>query len=554
MDRKKQPRRFTRREFLGKSAKVGAGIVAASMLGPVLSGKSDRFSALAAAKVYKPKAGLAPGMIGGPTGFAGAERFQYGPDEAPGRAMEALRKMVADGKAPKKLVLMVPPGEVGHWKNPHPPGAKALADIFQEESGIEVQPVDVIDTEMGKKLVQDYQTGTNSYDVYGTWQNELGDLARSGALFAYDEFVDKYKPDWLDPKMGYIGGAVTVDTMMKVGGKYYGFHVDGDYPCFYFYRKDLWEDPKERRDFKARYGWELQVPDTFEQLRNISEFFHRPDKGLLGCVGLRNQYWGFAYWYPRYLSMDYPNQYYFDKNGEPLVYSDAGIKATEEYVDSMKFMHKDAITWGWAEQYPAMASGQCAMIEAFQNWPKFMDNPDNPAAYNKVASFGSPGRFVKGKFIRRTVWWPAIGKAIAAGGKYPEAAYLMLQWLTSGKIYTFMVANPAGYLDPCRIPCFEDPGVRASYKEYNVPTYIDVINHAAPCINVPGVLEFQNALDENLIQAAVGKTSARDAMKNTAERWKKTIDKLGRESFIKTVQEQNPAWPTVVDQPKIRKT
>jgi hypothetical protein len=34
---------------------------------------------------------LAPGMIGGPTGFEGAERYQYGPDTPEGRAVEAAR-------------------------------------------------------------------------------------------------------------------------------------------------------------------------------------------------------------------------------------------------------------------------------------------------------------------------------------------------------------------------------------------------------------------------------------------------------------------------------
>jgi multiple sugar transport system substrate-binding protein len=119
-------------------------------------------------------------------------------------------------------------------------------------------------------------------------------------------------------------------------------------------------------------------------------------------------------------------------------------------------------------------------------------------------------------------------------------------------VFTFAVANPAGYLDPCRLTDFEDPGVRASYKEYNVRTYIDVIEHAAPCINVPGVLEFQNALDENLIEAAVGKKSAAQAMRDAAARWRKTVDKVGRDVFVEAVSQQNPAWPTIVDQPKIK--
>ncbi len=133
-----------------------------------------------------------------------------------------------------------------------------------------------------------------------------------------------------------------------------------------------------------------------------------------------------------------------------------------------------------------------------------------------------------------------------------EAAYLFMQWRTSGKVSTYTTANPAGYLDPCRLTDFEDPQVIKSYKPYNVPTYIDVIEHAAPCINVPGVLEFQNALDENLIEAAVGKKTPVQAMKDAAERWKKTVQKVGRDQFIKAVQAQNPAWPTRTDEPKIK--
>ena len=38
--------------------------------------------------------GLASGMVGGPTGFPGAERYQYGPDTPEARAIEALKAMV----------------------------------------------------------------------------------------------------------------------------------------------------------------------------------------------------------------------------------------------------------------------------------------------------------------------------------------------------------------------------------------------------------------------------------------------------------------------------
>src|SRR5438876_12190426 len=44
------------------------------------------------------------------------------------------------------------------------------------------------------------------------------------------------------------------------------------------YRRDLFDDPKEKSGFKAKYGYELAVPETYDQLRDIAEFFTRPDR------------------------------------------------------------------------------------------------------------------------------------------------------------------------------------------------------------------------------------------------------------------------------------
>ena len=44
----------------------------------------------------------------------------------------------------------------------------------------------------------------------------------------------------------------------------------------YFYRKDLFADAKNQTDFKAKYGYDLAPPTTWDQLADIDEFFHRP--------------------------------------------------------------------------------------------------------------------------------------------------------------------------------------------------------------------------------------------------------------------------------------
>jgi len=53
---------------------------------------------------------------------------------------------------------------------------------------------------------------------------------------------------------------------------------------FLVYRKDLFEDPAEKAAFKAKYGYELQPPDTIQQFIDIAQFFTRPEDDLWGFV------------------------------------------------------------------------------------------------------------------------------------------------------------------------------------------------------------------------------------------------------------------------------
>jgi|GEM_PF-273843 len=553
--------KVSRREFLGKSLKAGAGIAAASVASKFIGNKYSPHSIFASSDgkkmEYSPKEGLASGMIGGPTGFEGAERYQYGADEAAGLAVEGLRKLKAEGKAPDKLVVMVPPGCVGHYESPFPEGAPTSKQVFFDETGIELELVDVVETEQTTKVIQDYQTGARSYDVYSYWADETADLAASGALVNLDEFVDKYKPDWNDPQWGNVGGDVTTTSTSKYLGSVYNVIMDGDYQLW-VYRKDLFEDPKEQKAFKNRYGYDLQWPETWEQLDQISRFFHRPDQGLLGCTDLRNQYWGFSNWFQRYTSFDNPYRTYWDDNMKPLINSDEGIQATEEHVASLAWHHKDAISWGWPQQYASMAEGGTAITCAYPNMPKFLDTQNAPdwlgvqsKVYQKLRSGVSPGRNIGGALVRRTVWWPSIGHGVASNGKYTEAAYLFLQWISSGKISSWLVANPAGYYDPWKVPHFKDPYVIGSYKDWHIETYQESIKRSSPPIIIPGVIEYRTALDTALQQALADQKSAKQAMKDCADEWNKITERRGSDKQIEAIRATRMAWPTVVDKPTI---
>jgi multiple sugar transport system substrate-binding protein len=73
---------------------------------------------------------------GGPTGWKGAQRYQDPAQSAPGRAVTAAREARADGKAPETLVIGMQAGAVGNYTEPFPKGAKSVAQVWEDETGV----------------------------------------------------------------------------------------------------------------------------------------------------------------------------------------------------------------------------------------------------------------------------------------------------------------------------------------------------------------------------------------------------------------------------------
>ena len=87
--------RLSRGKFIATAGVAGAGFLAAGAPAMAKSwSKSSRNKALTAGQ-------HAPGMIGGPTGFPGAQRYQYPANSEEGRAVLAARALRKAGKAPE---------------------------------------------------------------------------------------------------------------------------------------------------------------------------------------------------------------------------------------------------------------------------------------------------------------------------------------------------------------------------------------------------------------------------------------------------------------------
>ena len=491
---------------------------------------------------------LAPGMIGGPTGFDGAERYQYGPDTPEGRAIEGAKSLKAAGKAPARIVLGLSDGSIGQLTQPFPAGAPSIKDLWERETGIPLEIVGLPNGQEFTKTMQDISTKAGGFDIYSTDWNRLGDLAESGGIAKLDDFVAQYKPEWDDPTDGYVEGEQGLSLMNRYRGTTYGVSLDGDFQTW-VYRSDLFADPAEQSAFKAKYGYDLAPPKTWKQLDDVAGFFQRPDKSLFGSTDLRNQGWGYTNWYQRYVSMASPNQYLFAEDGTPLINGEQGVAATQEYIASLVHHSPDAISWGWPEQYGNFASGGAAMTCAFSNLPKFLDNPGNTGSVvtGKIGSMLPPGREIDGKRVSRSVLWFSLTGMVSEQSPNKEVAYLLLQWLGSARIYSWMTANPGGYLDPFRLSDFADPLVRETYHGYHMDIVRETVARSVPTINFAGATAFHNALDENLMAALTKTKTPEQAMADTAAEWQKITRRTGEDKILEAIKANRAAWPTVLD-------
>src|SRR5262245_44722145 len=133
----------------------------------------------------------------------------------------------------------------------------------------------------------DFQTKTfaelnahgDAYDLVVGDSQWLGAASTGGHYIDLTDFVKQHKVlDLMAP--------ATVKYYSEYpgnSGKYWSIPLEGD-ANGWAYRKDWFEDPKEKEAFKAKYGYDLGVPKDFKQLMDIAEFFHRPDQNRYGVA------------------------------------------------------------------------------------------------------------------------------------------------------------------------------------------------------------------------------------------------------------------------------
>lgn len=136
-----------------------------------------------------------------------------------------------------------------------------VAEQCKKDAGIDVNFVELPYDGMFNRLSSEFSSGNVSFDVAAldsVWLPSFKD-----AVQPIDElFTDEAKKD--------IFPALVKEA--NVDGHFIGMPAWTNAEII-LYRKDLFEDPQNKADFKAKYGYDLAAPTTWKQYQEVSEFF-----------------------------------------------------------------------------------------------------------------------------------------------------------------------------------------------------------------------------------------------------------------------------------------
>jgi multiple sugar transport system substrate-binding protein len=266
-----------------------------------------------------------------------------------------------------------------------------IGNEYAEATGI---AVNVVQTPWGSyydRVGTEWAAQGTSYDMVVGDSQWLGQGVTQGHYMDLTAFMTTPNADGVA-----LADTVTPATLTYYGeyptgsGNYYAYPTEGDANGF-AYRKDLFEDADNMAAFEAAYGYPLAVPTTWAQLRDIAEFFTRPDEGLYG-VGIYTQIDYDA------ITMGFENVLFSfgadwkdaENNVLGVVNSPEAVAALELYRELYSFTPPGMNNAFFQEMNDSFIGGQTAMIMNYFAFFPALDNPEINPFRDSTGYFAMP--------------------------------------------------------------------------------------------------------------------------------------------------------------------
>ena len=435
-----------------------------------------------------------------------------------------------------------------------------VRDEFEAATGATLEIVEVPEAEHFPKLMTDVSTGTGQYDtsIAGAWW--LGDLVEGDFILPYDQWYNAEGfPQW-DIEDVQPGPR----SLLTYGDHMYMVANDHDGQVMY-YRRDLIEDPEHQAAFEAEYGYPLGVPKTWDEFRDVAEYFDgkdlngdgQPDDGLTLHlkVGGQGMFHFMSFAGPFVIGPDNPHLFWFDpETMEPLVMSPGHQRAMETLIDLTQFGPEAMMAWSLGESWDHFLRGEAALTFTWGDLGALAQE-EGSQVKGKTGAAPMPGTMeyydVTAGEWKQTDEPNMVGNT--TGGSWagvinkfsdaPEATYYLLALMATQPKSTVYAQRGWDGVDPGRFSHYLPPDgtasldayIAAGWDEQDVKDYTKAYfdNFGAdlqfPYLRLPGAFEYWTALDIHLSEAATGQSTAEEALSATYDDYEAITDRLGRD-------------------------
>jgi multiple sugar transport system substrate-binding protein len=362
---------------------------------------------------------------------------------------------------------------------------------YEQKTGVQVEVLNRND----RTIMKDLNQGNAGYDVVVMRHRLLGALIQKHQV----QPIDPLPPQQLFPNWWR--------ELSWYGDKVYGYPYTG-LTAYLCYRKDLLDDPENRRKFKARYQREIAVPADWKEYMQLAEFFTHPEEHFYGTYISGKQ--GLALWY-EWLNFVYSfggnvlDTQHGWEYGDIVVNSPQNVAATEQYRKLIPVSPPDTLSYGWNEAQAALQQGRSFMGLLWSDQAYLLEDQ----ATSKVA--GKIGySLIPSNTAQRSSQLEGLTYLVPTGSPHPKEASRFIEWAMSALVQTQQTLDGSTSI---RQSVYDDPRVK---QQPYTPAFLESVPIAREKPTIPEASQMTDAAERRLSEIVTGKESAKSGLDKLA--------------------------------------
>jgi multiple sugar transport system substrate-binding protein len=322
----------------------------------------------------------------------------------------------------------------------------------------------------------------------------------------------------------WLPTAVKLDELHPLAVKYLSEYPAGSkkyyaVPCEtdamgWAYRKDWFADPVEKDAFKAKYGKELGVPETWEDLEKVAAFFTRPDKKQYGSAlvtgrGYDDLVMGFEQvLYAFGGSWGDPST----KKVSGFLDSPSSVQALDFFQQLLKYSPPGGAKFGYGEALEPFVNGSTAMLLNY-----FAFFPDLAKKMGDKVGFFAQPRQGERRYASLGGQGFSISTKVKKGQQ--DLAKRFIAWFQEEATQKKWVQKPGGFTANVAILKSDEFKKANPYNE----AFAQSMDILQDFWNVPSYNELIASTTQLLGEALDGKRSSKDALGALAREHEKIL-------------------------------